>query len=68
MVNHFIECVSVLQNTWEKYCESHLYASKVMRGVTGGLLAVTVRISAVLLLHLSFFITQTMAKFRTCYS
>lgn len=62
MVNHFIECISVLQDTWEKHCESHLYTCKIMRGVTGRLLTVEILISAVLLLHLSFFIIQTMTK------
>lgn len=60
MVNHFIEWISVLQDTCGKYCESHLYARKIMRGMTGRLLATKVLISAVLLLHLSFFIMQTM--------
>lgn len=59
MVNHFIEWISVLQDTCGKYCESHLYASKIMRDMTGRLLATKVLISAVLLLTLSFFITQT---------
>lgn len=54
MVNHFIEWILVLHDTCGKYCESRLYASKIMRGMTGRLLAVKVLISAVLLLHLSF--------------
>lgn len=55
MVNHFIECISVLQDTWEKYCESHLYASKIMRGVTGRLLTENPNICCVVIVLVLFY-------------